>query len=474
MTFENINVEETIESIQEQMKADKSLAPAFANSINLLILLIKILISRLGLNSQNSSLPPSSNYPKRIRGKDKKKRRTKSSKNIGGQEGHEGTTLEQYEDVDEIIPLSIDRRTLPTNESFKNGEDEVRQVIDVDLQFVVREYRAEVLVGSDGHRYVADFPKHISKAVQYGPSVKAFSVYMSQYQLVPYNRVQEVFKDQFGIEISQGTLSNFNKEAFNKLESFEVEILKDLAASKVLNADETGIKIDGELAWMHVLGDNKTTFYFAHEKRGKEAVEAMGIIPKYKGILCHDHWKPYLGYACLHALCNAHHLRELQWVIDFKEHKWAKSMKRFLTKLNELVDENGGVLSLELQENRLKRYHEILKLGQLECPIYLPTKGTKKRGKVKQTKERNLLDRLNNYSDEVLLFMKNKDVPFTNNQAERDIRMVKVHQKISGQFKSMNGAKYFCRIRGYLMTLRKRGHAPLDKLQALFNSELAE
>jgi len=194
MTFENINVEETIESIQEQMKADKSLAPAFANSINLLILLIKILISRLGLNSQNSSLPPSSNYPKRIRGKDKKKRRTKSSKNIGGQEGHEGTTLEQYEDVDEIIPLSIDRRTLPTNESFKNGEDEVRQVIDVDLQFVVREYRAEVLVGSDGHRYVADFPKHISKAVQYGPSVKAFSVYMSQYQLVPYNRVQEVFK----------------------------------------------------------------------------------------------------------------------------------------------------------------------------------------------------------------------------------------------------------------------------------------
>lgn len=439
MTFENINVEQAIESVQEQMKADKSLSPALANSINLLILLIKILISRLGLNSSNSSLPPSTNNPRKLRGKDKKKRKKKSVKNVGGQNGHEGTTLEQFEDPDEVIPLS-----------------------------------AEVLLGSDEHRYVADFPAHITKSIQYGPSVKSLAVYMSQYQLVPYNRVQEVFKDQFGLDISQGSISNFNREAYEKLEGFENEAIKSLESSKVLNADETGIKIDGTLAWLHVLGNSKTTVYFAHEKRGKEAIDAMGIIPNYKGILCHDHWKPYLGYDCTHALCNAHHLRELQWVIDFKGHKWAKSMKTFLSKLQDLVDEYGGKLPDELQNKKIRRYRDIIKAGQLECPIYMPVKGRVQRGKVKQTKERNLLDRLDKFEDQVLLFMKNKDVPFTNNQAERDIRMVKVHQKISGQFKSMNGAKYFCRIRGFLMTLRKRGHAPLDKLQAIFDPEHAE
>lgn len=474
MTFENINVEATIESVQEQIKTDKTISPALTNSINLLILLIRVLISRIGLNSSNSSLPPSSNNPHRPRGKDKKKRKKKTSKNVGGQHGHSGTTLEQYEDVDDIIPLSIDRRTLPVGLTFKAGDIETRQVLDIDLNFIVREYQAEVLIGSDGHRYVADFPKYITKVVQYGPSVKAFAVYMSQYQLIPYNRVQEVFKDQFGLEISQGSLSNFNRQAYEKLEDFEKEAIKSLESSKVLNADETGIKIDGDLAWMHVLADSKTTVYLAHAKRGKEAIDAMGVIPNYSGILCHDHWRPYLGYECTHALCNAHHLRELKWVIDFKEQKWAKSMKQFLAKLNELVDKHGGMLPEELQKKKLKRYREIIKGGQLECPIYLPAKGAKRKGKVKQTKERNLLDRLSNFEDQVLLFMKNRDVPFTNNQAERDIRMVKVHQKISGQFKSMNGAKYFCRIRGFLMTLRKRGLAPLDKLQALFDLELAE
>lgn len=474
MTFESINAEEAIESIQKQMKADKSLSPSLANSINVLILLVKILISRIGLDSKNSSLPPSSNNPRKTRGKDKKKRKKKSAKNVGGQDGHKGSTLEQFKEVNEIIPLSVDRRTLPAEISFTQGEPESRQVIDLNLEFIVTEYQAEVLVGSDGHRYVATFPKHITKAIQYGPSVKSFAVYMSQYQLIPYNRVQEVFKDQFGLNISQGSLSNFNREAYERLENFEKEAMNSLQSSKVLNADETGIKIDGELAWMHVLGDDKTTVYLAHEKRGKEAIDAFGVIPNYKGILCHDHWRPYLGYECEHSLCNAHHLRELQWVIDFKGQKWAKSMKRFLSKLQDEVVEAGGKLSEEVIKKKVRRYREIIKTAQMECPIYVPAVGSKKKGKVKQTKERNLLDRLDKFEDQVLLFMKNKDVPFTNNQAERDIRMVKVHQKISGQFKSMTGAKHFCRIRGYLMTLRKRGHAPLDKLQAIFDFENAE
>ena len=240
---------------------------------------------------------------------------------------------------------------------------------------------------------------------------------MSQYQLIPYNRVQEVFKDQFGLDISQGSLCNFNKEAYDKLEPFEQSVIEGLKISRVLNADETGIKIDGHLAWLHVLGGKNSTYYFPHHTRGKEAIDAMGVIPNFQGVLCHDHWKPYLGYDCSHSLCNAHHLRELQWVIDFKEHKWAKSMLRFLSKLRDLVGEKGGVLNENEQKKKLKRYRDIIKQGGYECPIYVPSKGSKNKGRVKQTKERNLLDRLKDYEDEVLLFMKDREVPFTNNQA---------------------------------------------------------
>ncbi len=251
-------------------------------------------------------------------------------------------------------------------------------------------------------------------------------------------------------------------------------MIKHLGDTEVLNADETGIVINEENAWLHVLSNSKSTLFFPHVKRGKEAMDELGVITNFKGILCHDHWKPYLGYECKHSLCNAHHLRELQWVMDFTSQKWAKTMKKFLINLNELVDKHGGILSVEDQEKQIKRYREIIKAARAECPIMARTKGDRRKGKIKQSKERNLLDRLANFEKEVLLFMRVKNVPFTNNQAERDLRMVKVQQKISGQFKSMNGAKYFCRIRSYLMTMRKRGYSPYDRLCGLFDPEFAE
>ncbi len=297
-----------------------------------------MLFDRLKLNSTNSSLSPSGDKLRRTRGKDKKLRKKKGEKSVGGQVGHDGNTLEQYEDVDEVVELSIDLRTLPSNIKFTHGKPDIRQVIDLNFEFTVTEYRAEVLLGEDGSRFMATFPSHITKAIQYGLSVKSFAVYMSQYQLIPYARVAEVFKDQFGLSISQGTLCNFNKEAHNKLESFEKDLMKKLNNETVLNADETGIQIDTELAWIHVLCSPRLTFYYAHEKRGKDAMVDGGVIPEYKGTLVNDHWKPYLGYDCKHTLCNAHHLRELQWVIDFIKEKWAKKMKLFLKKLNEEVD----------------------------------------------------------------------------------------------------------------------------------------
>lgn len=337
MTIGHVNIKTTIEKIQKELKDNKNISPVLSSSIELLIVVIQMLVDRQSMNSTNSSLPPASDQRQRRRAKDKKKRKKKGQKSIGGQPGHEGVTLTQYEDPDEVIELSIDRRTLPAGENFKACDPETRQVIDLNLEFIVTEYQAEVLEDNNGKRYVATFPSHITKAIQYGPSVKSLAVYMSQYQLLPYARVQEVFKDQFDSRISQGSLCNFNKEAFDKFEDYEKSIIKQLKNKDVLNTDETGVKVDSELAWVHVLCTPTLTFMVPHKKRGKKAMRDMGIIPNYKGVLVHDHCKPYLGYECEHALCNAHHLRELQWVIDFKDHKWAKSMKRLLLNLNKLL-----------------------------------------------------------------------------------------------------------------------------------------
>jgi transposase len=345
----------------------------------------------------------------------------------------------------------------------------IGQVIDVILNCMVREYRAEVVIDGDGNRYVATFPDEVAKAVQYGSSVKSLAVYMSQYQLIPYNRVQEIFADHFNLSISQGSLHNFNKEAFDKLDFFEVEAMETLKNAAVLNADETGIQIGDKNHWLHVLCTPKTTYFFPHERRGCEAIDEMGVLKDFTGVLVHDHWKPYFGYTEKHGLCNAHHLRELQWVIDFKGHKWASSMKRFLNTTNKMVIAAGGVLPEEEQKERHNRYRQIIRDGRSECPIMMPTKGSGRK-KVAQTKERNLLDRLDKFEDSVLRFMKEVNVPFTNNQAEQDIRMVKVQQKVSGCFRSMNGARYFCRIRGFLLTNNKRGTSPYDALNQLFGN----
>lgn len=466
VTVSNIDIDDVLNSASELIKGEK-VAPEVRVVLRLMVTLIQVLVQRLMLNSSNSSKPPSTDGPKRSRSRVAGKKKKKSDKSPGGQNGHEGSTLEKVENPDEIIDLVIDRRTLPKDADLKPAGFESRQVIDIELNCIVREYRAEVLVDKNGTRYVATFPSEISKAVQYGSSVKALAVYLSQYQLLPYNRIQEMFESHFGLSISQGSLHNFNKEAYDRLEFFEAEAMETLRKAEVLNADETGIQIGEKNHWLHVLCTPKTTYFFAHEKRGKEAMDEMGVLRDFSGVLVHDHWKPYFGYTENHALCNAHHLRELQWVIDFKGQQWAKDMKNFLVKTNNMVVAAGGVLSESQQQKRVELYREIIVSGKRECPKSMPTVGSGKK-RVAQSKERNLLDRLDQFENSVLKFMKVKNVPFTNNQAEQDIRMVKVHQKVAGCFRSMSGAQYFCRTRGYLITSRKRGTSPSTALNQIF------
>jgi transposase len=347
-------------------------------------------------------------------------------------------------------------------------------VFDIDISRVVTEYRAQILEDDNGNRFVASFPENVTKAVQYGTGLKAHSVYMSQFQLVPYNRIQDHFADQLHIPISEGSIFNFNKEAYRLLIDFESRAKDELAASNVAHADETGINIGGKGHWLHCLSNDSWTLYHPHERRGLDAMNDMGVLPRFDGILCHDHWKPYYRIDCTHALCNAHHVRELTRAWEQDAQQWAQKLKNLLETINRKVDDAGGALDAKESEKYRRKYRNIIKQGEIECPEPIRPKKKGKRGRIKRSKSRNLLERLRDYEEDTLRFMDNELVPFSNNLSENDIRMTKVQQKISGCFRSTNGARIFCRVRSYLSTCRKQGIKSSEALELLFNGKLPD
>jgi transposase len=467
MKIDSIDIQATIEKAQAVIREDTKMSAGTKSIVEILILVITLLANRLNLNSTNSSKPPSSD-PKR-----KKKPKPKTGRNKGGQKGHLGTTLRKVDDPDIIDPIPIDRRTLPAGRYHEVGY-ESRQVFDIDISRVVTEYRAQVLEDDNGNRYVAPFPQGVTKAVQYGAGIKAHAVYLSQFQLIPYNRVQDYFADQLQIPISEGSIFNFNKQAFAALDVFENYAREQLIASAFAHADETGINMGGDRLWLHCVSNTDWTLYYPHQKRGVEAFEAMGVLPWFKGILCHDHWKPYYRLDCTHALCNAHHLRELTRAWEQDDQQWAHDMKDLLEKINAKVNDAGGALSAQQAGRYRAQYRKLIKKGEIECPE--PTRPQKKgkRGRIKKSKSRNLLERLRDYENDVLRFMENEQVTFSNNLGENDIRMTKVQQKISGCFRSIEGAHIFCRIRSYLSSCRKQGVKASHALDLLFNGKLPE
>lgn len=467
MVVENIDVEHTLEKARRLLKEEKNLSPSMQAVVEVLILLVTLLVNRLGKNSRNSHKPPSQD-PNRER---KKKASGDKKRKPGGQHGHEGCTLEKTDKPDAVENIAVDRRTIPSGRKYREAGYESRQVVDVKIRVHVTEYRAEILEDETGNRYVAKFPDFVTKAVQYGSGVKSQSVYMSQFQLVPLLRVQDYFVDQMGLPLSKGSVGNFNQEAYERLEFFEEWAKEKLLASALNHADETGINIDGEKAWLHDLSNGKVTLYHADEKRGKEAMDRMGVLPYYYGRLCHDHWKAYYRYeGIVHVLCNAHHLRELERVIEEDGQKWAKALQELLLEMNKAVDEAGGVLSEIKIARYQEKYRAILRAGEKECPLS-PPKEAGKRGRQKKSKTRNLLERLRDFEADTLRFMSEAIVPFTNNQGENDLRMTKVQQKISGCFRSMEGAKIFCRIRSFLSTCRKNNTSPADALRDIFQGK---
>lgn len=468
MSSTDINISETLRSVETLLRQDKSVSPQVRAMMDLLVVVIKLLVGKLRVNSRNSSKPPSAD-PNRKRGS--RRLRSGKKRKPGGQPGHNGSNLKPVKNPDRIEILDVDRRTVPSG-NYKQIGYESRQVIDIEISRLVTEFRAEILEDSEKNQYVAKFPKGVKRPVQYGNSLKAQSVYMSQQQLIPYDRVQDYFSDQCGIPISTGSLVNFNKQAFRLLDKFEEITRRNLIHANVLNADETGVNVNGKLRWLHSNSNDQWTLFFPHKKRGLPAMQAMGVLEHFKGILIHDHWKAYFRFKCQHALCNAHHLRELEWVWENEHQNWAKKMQTLLLKTDDAVKNNGGSLNVQKAQKFRKLYRNILKKGSRECPPPKKSDKKPKRGRIKRSKARNLLERLLAFETEVLRFMTDKNVPFTNNQGENDIRMTKVQQKISGCFRSHGGAEHFCRIRGYLSTCRKHGIKPTEALKLLFAGKL--
>lgn len=471
MKTDKLNITDTISNVRALLEKDKKISPALKAMVEMLIAIVMLLSERLSLTSRNSSKPPSSDQNR------KKQKKNTGINKPGGQPGRIGTNLQPIDKPDNVIPLKVDKRSLPRGD-YREAGFEARQVIEIKISRIVTEYRAQILENAQGKRFVAAFPEGITRPIQYGQSVKSHAVYLSQFQLIPYERVADYFINESKIPLSVGSLFNFNQEAFERLTAFDALAKERLIKSALINSDETGINFNGKRIWLHTASNDLWTYFYPHEKRGSEAMDDIGILPKFRGVLVHDHWKPYYTYgACIHALCNAHHVRELQWVIDNHGYVWAQDMQDLLLKINEAVNASGiNMLDRKTSSKYRERYRQIINEGIIEMPAPLEkplgSDGKKKRGRDKKTKELNLLERLREFENDVLRFMEVDYVPFTNNQSENDIRMTKVQQKISGCFKSMEGAKIFCRVRSYLLTCQKHGVSPTDALKSLFNGEL--
>lgn len=423
---------------------------------------IKELKNTLAKNSRNSSKPPSSDgYGKPT----PKSQRKKSGRSSGGQPGHKGSTLRQVEHPDFIHEHEVSHCAYCHADLSNQAviDHEARQVFDLpEIKVAVTEHRAHIKTCSHCNtRVKAEFPEGVTQPVQYGHRVYAVATYPSQYQRLPYQRLQEFFHDLFQLRMSQGTLNNILGKGYQQLGKFEDFIKEILRTSGVVHFDESGIRLKKKLNGLHVASTRQLTCYHIDPKRGAVAMDAMAILPGFQGHAVHDHWASYYRYYCQHVLCNAHHLRELTFAQEQHQQQWAAKLSQCLLDAKREVDDARAVNAGSLNASRVtyfdRRYSRLLRAGRNELPI-LPIDKNRKRGKKKQHKVKNLHDRLVNHKKEVLAFLYDFSLPFDNNLAERDVRMVKVKQKISGCFRSDQGAKTFCRIRSYISTVKKQGH----------------
>jgi transposase len=413
-------------------------------------------------DSHNSSRPPSSDPPWAKR---TKSLRRPSGKRPGGQPGHPGHTLRLTQKPQRVIthrPQQCRHCLSPLGGGWSAGAER-RQVIDlVPARLRVIEHRAEVVCcPACGKRTKAEFPVGVKARVQYGPSILARALYLHDYQLLPYARTAEAMKELFGCALSRGTLSTAVRQCADGLIEMELKIKRGLRRSAVLHADETGLRVEGRLHYVHVASTPRLTHYGADARRGKAAMDEIGILPEYHGTCVHDGWLSYTFYPeCRHALCGAHISRELTYFGELSEgtKAWAAPLKELLLEMKGVAEREGTPVPAWQVEELTARYDQRVAEGQeAQPPPDVPESACRQ--------ARNLLRRLVRRKGEVLRFLSDPSVPFDNNLAERDLRMVKLQQKVSGCFRTDEGARRFCRIRSYVSTMRKHGRDVFEALE---------
>jgi transposase len=430
---------------------------------------------KLARDSHNSSKPPSSDGL----GRKRVSLRKKSEKKPGGQAGHPGHTLLTVETPDEVVrhrPM-VCQHCQHSLEEVAGKVKERRQVHDLPkIQLRVCEHHVEeVACPACGQYNVGSFPAGVMAPVQYGPNVQALAVYLHQGQLVPMARTCEVLDEVCGCHLSQGTLLRWVQEASQRLAATVEQIADWLSVGRLQHGDETGMRIGGKLHWLHVNCTNWLTHLAWHRKRGRKAMEDIGIWPRFRGRAMHDRWISYDAYAGAHSLCGAHLLRDCLYLAEQERQAWAAEMADHLLAMHHAAQEwrlQGARCVPPMERDEwVTHYFEILMSGYAAQPPAVEAEVIKRRGRQKQSAAKNLLDDLLRRADQVLAFLDDLTLPFTNNLAERDLRMVKVQQKIAGTFRSDDGATSFCRIRSYLSTMHKQGHSMLAALAAVFAGE---
>ncbi|HEV7377756.1 MAG TPA: IS66 family transposase [Pyrinomonadaceae bacterium] len=435
-------------------------------------------------DSHNSSLPPSLDLPWQ---KPKRTRslRQKSELKVGGQLGHRGATLRQVAKPHEIIihtPAACAQCGSHLQHSTPSTSAR-RQVFDIsEGRMRVTEHRAEARrCQACLTTTKARFPASVRAPVQYGMGVLSRVVYLHLYQLLPVARTKETMTDLFECYISVATIQRAARVSSGKLVKTEQRIKAVIRDSSVIGVDETGLRVAGSGGYIHVARTAELTHYGFDVRRGKAAMDEIGILPQFTGTLVRDGWASYQWYEqCRHSLCNAHLLRELVFIeeVDSTQKVWTTPLSKLLVQIKgaaaQARADGAPQLSHQQQGSWLERYQQLLRKAEKLNPLPSPGKDAdveKKKGRDRKPFPNNLIKRLQRRRDEVLRFMTDLSVPFDNNGSERDLRMIKLQQKISGCFRTADGARNFCRVRSYLSTARKQGHSLLHSLERVLNGK---
>ncbi len=416
---------------------------------------------RLGMTSNNSHKPPSSEGL----GKKPALGRSKGGK-VGGQKGHEGHTLKYVAEPDVVVCHQASDCSC-CGRKFSLSEGSLlsrRQVFDIPLpKLVVTEHRL-LSVYCCGQSHLGSYPSGVNAPVQYGTQMKALCCLLNSDYRLPYNKISQLMTDLYGYSVNESTITSFNEEVYERLADTEAQIKEAVLSSEVVHFDETGMRVEGKLHWFHTACNASFCYLFVHTKRGKEALtDTKSVLKDFKNWAIHDCWASYFDFGeAKHGLCNAHILRELEALCESGS-KWARQMADFLLKLYH-QSQKATILVPE-KPKWIAEFAQICITADAEEPQPIP----KKRGKPKNSKGRNLLNRLKKHQEPLLAFAFEHNVPFTNNQAERDIRHVKVKQKVAMSFRTFRGAEIYARIQSFVATTRKQMQNTFNQLSNILN-----